>query len=778
MKKLIILILCLSSTVFAFSQDFNDYQPLKNQGQLPADFTALSSVKYAKDVKKISTDEKKKDKKAQKDFYLNANFAIDGLLKSGKVLYETEYSNYLKDVMAVLLKDRPDLSKKIRIYILRTPSVNAFATADGILFVTLGLLAQVENEAQLAFILSHEIMHVDKKHALKLVLKSNQDAKADDRRKLSRNGEVDDKSLTRNLFSKEHELEADREGYKLFARTNYSAKNINRVFDVLKYSELPFDNIPFEHSFLETPYLTIPTKYFTSKVKNIEGINENENDKHSTHPNLFKRRAEINALMEGTKDNGKKEFVVSKERFEKLQKVSRFEIPQLDLHLQLFQDAIYNAFLLKKIEKSEQYPEIITAKALYGLAKYKNNAEVQATAELIKLDSIEGEAQQVYHVFEKMPNKELTVLATSYLWRASQKYKKNTDLQNMAFDLMWILVKNHKLNASNFSKTAAGPLSTKPKEAAKDSSKMTKIDKIKTTESTDTKDWWQYAFVECLKDEAFSKAFDNMVKNQKEDSEEEWKAEFTDEMDEAHKNGFYLGVPKVVVVNPAYLKMQHVIGASAQSMDINLIESEKNIGRFEELLKDNATTAGVNMTMLNPLKFEKGDIQKFNDFTLLKEWYMEQADAGNMGVSGFRQKEIEDLAKKYDTDYFLWTGVIGFRDKSPIGRKVLGVALVASVYFASVGVNMISDRYEMYYYSILYNVKTGRNYIIKSEEFRTKDSDMLLNAHIYDTFLQIKTEKKDGSKKPKVSKTKKTESKTSKSVAQKGSFSKNKSKKK
>ena len=148
------------------------------------------------------------------------------------------------------------------------------------------------------------------------------------------------------------------------------------------------------------------------------------------------------------------------------------------------------------------------------------------------------------------------------------------------------------------------------------------------------------------------------------------------------------------------------------------------------------------MTVLNPFKFDKNDAQKFNDFTLLKEWYYEQSDAGTMSMSGFRQKEIEELGKKYNTDYFLWTGVVGVHHKKTVGAKILGALLIPTFVGTSLGVRLLEDKYEMYYYSILYNVKTGRNYIIKSEEFNKKDNNMVLNAHIYDTFLQIKTKKK------------------------------------
>ena len=112
-----------------------------------------------------------------------------------------------------------------------------------------------------------------------------------------------------------------------------------------------------------------------------------------------------------------------------------------------------------------------------------------------------------------------------------------------------------------------------------------------------------------------------------------------------------------------------------------------------------------------------------------------------MVISGYRQKEIEELAKKYDTDYFMWTGVIGLKNKRSPGMKVIGAMMLPTFVMTPFGILLLADINQMYYYSILYNVKTGKNYIIKSEEFMKKDSDMLLNAHIYDALLQIKTKK-------------------------------------
>lgn len=55
--------------------------------------------------------------------------------------------------------------------VLASKEPNAFACPGGYVFVTRGLLDSVQDEAELAGVLGHEIAHVSEKHALKLIRK-------------------------------------------------------------------------------------------------------------------------------------------------------------------------------------------------------------------------------------------------------------------------------------------------------------------------------------------------------------------------------------------------------------------------------------------------------------------------------------------------------------------------------------------------------------------------------------------------------------------------------
>jgi hypothetical protein len=64
------------------------------------------------------------------------------------------------------LQDRGPRCGEIRIYILDIPMFNASMAPNGMMHVWSGLLLRAENEAQLAFVLGHELKHYTAKHSL------------------------------------------------------------------------------------------------------------------------------------------------------------------------------------------------------------------------------------------------------------------------------------------------------------------------------------------------------------------------------------------------------------------------------------------------------------------------------------------------------------------------------------------------------------------------------------------------------------------------------------
>ena len=82
---------------------------------------------------------------------------------SGKLNTDPALNAY---VSAVGCKVAGDFCDDIRIYILEEPSFNASMSPNGMMLVNTGLLLRVENEAELAFVLSHEFVHFEENHTL------------------------------------------------------------------------------------------------------------------------------------------------------------------------------------------------------------------------------------------------------------------------------------------------------------------------------------------------------------------------------------------------------------------------------------------------------------------------------------------------------------------------------------------------------------------------------------------------------------------------------------
>jgi len=128
-----------------------------------------------------------------------------------------------------LQTERPDLVWHFGV--IESDDLNAFAAPGGYIFVTKGLYRKLNNEAELAGVLGHEIGHVLRKHHLKLLQKSQGIAALGGLlgRKLKNENEVlqnfigNGAEVVARGLDKDAEYEADRIGVVLTARAGYDA---------------------------------------------------------------------------------------------------------------------------------------------------------------------------------------------------------------------------------------------------------------------------------------------------------------------------------------------------------------------------------------------------------------------------------------------------------------------------------------------------------------------------------------------------------------------------
>jgi len=89
---------------------------------------------------------------------------LEGRLKLFDVPEVQEYVRHLGEHLLPPAADVTARALEFRFFVVEDPSINAGALPDGTVLVNTGLLGAVENESQLAFVLSHEIAHVLQAH--------------------------------------------------------------------------------------------------------------------------------------------------------------------------------------------------------------------------------------------------------------------------------------------------------------------------------------------------------------------------------------------------------------------------------------------------------------------------------------------------------------------------------------------------------------------------------------------------------------------------------------
>jgi predicted Zn-dependent protease len=84
--------------------------------------------------------------------------------KKGLIYGDPQLTSYVQQVADALY---PELRGAVRVQLVDSPELNAFALPNGNIYLNIGLVARMRNEAQLATVVAHEISHFTRQHSLK-----------------------------------------------------------------------------------------------------------------------------------------------------------------------------------------------------------------------------------------------------------------------------------------------------------------------------------------------------------------------------------------------------------------------------------------------------------------------------------------------------------------------------------------------------------------------------------------------------------------------------------
>ena len=172
--------------------------------------------------------------------------------RSGAIYEDAELDAYLDSIAKKLHCPAAHERIDFRIAVVENPLLNAFAMPNGRIYLHTGILARIENEAQLATLLGHEMAHSINRHAIlqRRGLKNNTAFLATLGSTVGGMGAMGSfVTLLGALgtvaavtgYSKELEAEADLEGFRAMVAAGYDSREAPKLFAHLK-NELEEDD--------------------------------------------------------------------------------------------------------------------------------------------------------------------------------------------------------------------------------------------------------------------------------------------------------------------------------------------------------------------------------------------------------------------------------------------------------------------------------------------------------------------------------------------------------
>ncbi len=639
-------------------QDFNNFKPLQSVGNIPSDFFVRTSSKIEEDMKNKKENLNVREPKI---FLEGIHYGIDEILQSGLVIYGDEISEYVTKVAHKLLEKDSKLRKQLRFYTIKSNQTNAFSTDQGIVFVTTGLISQITSEAQLAFVLAHEIAHYVEKHVVETF------------EYRTRNRGINSQIQQLSVYSQEKEFEADVEGVKMYYAAGYSDEILTSTFDVLMYSYLPIDEIPLPRDYFNSDLSFVPEFCFPDKEFPIK-VDEDYDDSRSSHPNIRKRKLKAIETAENYKDWGKIKSHFGEQTFFYIRNLARFERVRSDIIEFQFADALYTIYILEQEFPNSLYLTRMKAQCWYGLSTMKHANKINQTVMATK--DLEGEGAVMHAFVKNLKELELASLATRIVEDSRSKFPDDLELKALSERTNRALFNSDRFEIDNFytynfqvgyekfmASDSLKEISKSEGDTLVEEKKLSKYDKIKLKKRSpesapsafDSTDYYYYMLSDLVKNEIFKTLYTNF-KIEKDDEkalEEAYnkmtrseKLKFNKEKD---RKANLVDLSSFILVDPAVI--------SYRKGKVDHVESEKMEERVVEGFEYVSEELGLKITTVGRGNLEDLGTEGFNQKSFFTSMLIQSSNARGVDIFPVDYSMINSLTKQFGTNKLVFSVV-------------------------------------------------------------------------------------------------------------------------
>lgn len=639
LKVLHLIILIFIGSV-ATAQNKIIYEPLKSQGKMPEFFKKSFLQKYeAEKLRIMSSTEKDKSKEIK--YAERYEYFFDNLITKGHILYGDPLSNYVSKITEHILKSNKDLNQNIKTFVLKHGGVKILSDNKNNIYVSLSVLSDVENEAQLAYMICQEIAHVNLNHKYQHFYYDFSAFSISSGILENKNGHI--------LYEDEDQYESDKLALDYLKKTDYSVAEAVSTFSIYTDQNAYLDHTSWNNKCFEDTFFKLADKYHTNALKNED--NKDEDNKNAEE--FFEKRiAKVETLLSKMEDKDGKLFIQTEDLFDYIQQQTRVELLFQYMKNGYYSTTYIAAYQYQTLYNEKSFTSKIMAYCMFQKAlgsyishKKSDNADDEdgdryekARKEL----STDGEIYKLQYLLVSLTDKEAGIISVREAWKNYQINKGDSFSLRLVRESIREMFENVEtfeysdfLHQNKISKLNDS-LNKKSKDSTLTKSSKLKIRSQMSNINDKTINYEKTCFAELLNDTLFERILKEEEKQAKQ------KVRVVENIEDIQNISKY-GIDSVCLISPTLgsIKMQGL------TTSYNILENEK----YNQQLATEMDNS-LNLNKMNILYINLNDRSNFTTdvFNILSgyNWYMEDRSNNYSSQLYFTSQYVRDITKQYN----------------------------------------------------------------------------------------------------------------------------------
>lgn len=361
-----VLFIIMSQSIYAQNQ--KEYKTLEYSYRPASKNKALFMKKI--DTAYVPLAKKKNIAAAFKNYLFYLHLLNGELSKAKAFIVDTTSVKYLQKVLDQVMQLN-GIQTKYEVVLTRFSEVNAFNMGDHRLYINIGLFKSLKNEAQLAYVICHELAHKMLNHAeIKFIAKQKEKEDKNKKKEIRSIERAKYNKLDRAVnyirqneynyaqYSRANEYQADSLALVLMMKTSYDLKEVKQLFDNLDASDSFSTTVPIVKFFNNSTY-EVKKEWLKGSDYKIDFGNstlyEFDKDSLKTHPDMMNRYKKVDSLLAVWKydEKNKKKSIVSEKVFEHIAYCADFE--ELEV---LKLNKRYARIVFQAMDLVQKYPQM------------------------------------------------------------------------------------------------------------------------------------------------------------------------------------------------------------------------------------------------------------------------------------------------------------------------------------------------------------------------------------------------------------------------------------